>query len=123
MRRWWDEERQEIALKMRKERCTYAEIGARLGCTMWAVKSWFERSRLEEAERKARSWARMERVRERKRRVPVERSHDALPTEDEILRVIEERDCRLACDPRDLTGALMGDPLPGYSELDRRRTG
>lgn len=33
--------------------------------------------------------------------------------------VITERDVRLATEPRDLTAELFGDPLPGYSALDR----
>lgn len=33
---------------------------------------------------------------------------------------IEERDRRLALEPRDLTAAFFGDPLPGYSALERR---
>lgn len=32
-----------------------------------------------------------------------------------------DRDRRLAAPPRDLTGALMGDPPLGHSALDRRR--
>lgn len=35
-------------------------------------------------------------------------------------RVIEERDVRLAVSPSNLTAAFFGDPLPGYSALDRR---
>lgn len=31
---------------------------------------------------------------------------------------IAERDCRSNLQPRDLTAALMGDPLPGYSALE-----
>lgn len=34
--------------------------------------------------------------------------------------VVEERDYRLSLAPRDLTAAFCGDPLPGYSALDRR---
>lgn len=40
----------------------------------------------------------------------------ARPAED----VIVERDRRLALQPRDLTALLFGDPLPGYSALERR---
>ncbi len=32
---------------------------------------------------------------------------------------LEHRARRLATMPRDLTAVLMGDPLPGYSALDR----
>jgi len=35
--------------------------------------------------------------------------------------VLAERDARLALDPRDLTAAFCGDPLPGYSALERGR--
>ncbi|HEX4043237.1 MAG TPA: hypothetical protein VHY10_16185 [Xanthobacteraceae bacterium] len=35
-------------------------------------------------------------------------------------RALAERDQRLAVAPRDLTAALCGDPLPGYSALERR---
>lgn len=34
--------------------------------------------------------------------------------------LLEERDRRLSISPRDLTAAFFGDPLPGYSALDRR---
>lgn len=40
-------------------------------------------------------------------------SHDALA----------ERDQRLALMPRDLTALICGDPLPGYSALERRESG
>lgn len=33
---------------------------------------------------------------------------------------LDDRDRRLATAPRDLTAALMGDPRPGYSALERR---
>lgn len=34
---------------------------------------------------------------------------------------IEEREHRLLLEPRDLTAAFCGDPLPGYSALERMR--
>lgn len=34
--------------------------------------------------------------------------------------VLAERDRRLLLRPRDLTAAFAGDPLPGFSALDRR---
>lgn len=34
--------------------------------------------------------------------------------------LIAERDYRLSIAPRDLTAALQGDPLPGFSALERR---
>jgi response regulator RpfG family c-di-GMP phosphodiesterase len=34
--------------------------------------------------------------------------------------VLAERDQRLARQPRDLTAAIVGDPLPGRSALDRK---
>lgn len=33
--------------------------------------------------------------------------------------VLAERDARLACDPRSLSAFRFGDPLPGYSALDK----
>lgn len=35
--------------------------------------------------------------------------------------VVAERDARKRLQPRDLTAAFFGDPLPGYSALDRRK--
>ena|SRR6187402_1434207 len=35
-------------------------------------------------------------------------------------RILEERNARLALAPRDLTAAFFGDPLPGYSALEKR---
>lgn len=43
------------------------------------------------------------------------------PTIPVAADVIAERDRRLQVE-RDLTGQLMGDPPPGYSALDQRRT-
>ena len=34
--------------------------------------------------------------------------------------VLSDRDRRMDLSPRDLSAALCGDPLPGYSALDRR---
>lgn len=36
-------------------------------------------------------------------------------------RVLAERERRQALEPRSLTAALLGDPLPGYSALDKRK--
>lgn len=35
-------------------------------------------------------------------------------------KLIADRDYRLSLPPRDLTAALLGDPPPGYSALERR---
>jgi DNA-binding CsgD family transcriptional regulator len=37
--------------------------------------------------------------------------------------VLAERDARLALDPRNLTAAFAGDPLPGRSALDKKMAG
>ena len=42
-------------------------------------------------------------------------SHPSIPKE-----VLVERDRRMSRTPRTLTAALMKDPLPGYSALERR---
>lgn len=42
------------------------------------------------------------------------------PSHRPPLDVLAERDERLARMPRDTTAALLGDPLPGLSALDRR---
>lgn len=50
-------------------------------------------------------------------RVQLERlSSDPRPAMDTIA----ERDYRAGLMPRDLTAAICGDPLPGYSALERR---
>jgi hypothetical protein len=36
-------------------------------------------------------------------------------------KLLAERDRRLSIAPRDLTAQLLGDPLPGFSALDRRK--
>lgn len=36
------------------------------------------------------------------------------------MTILEERNTRLALAPRDLTAAFFGDPLPGYSALEKR---
>ena len=42
------------------------------------------------------------------------------PPDDHRIAALAARDRRLALAPRDLTASLLGDPLPGYSALDRR---
>jgi hypothetical protein len=42
------------------------------------------------------------------------------PAERPPAAVMAERDYRMALAPRDTTAALLGDPLPGRSALDRR---
>lgn len=37
--------------------------------------------------------------------------------------LLHARDVRLAIPPRDLTAAFLGDPLPGFSALDRKHQG
>lgn len=50
-------------------------------------------------------------------RVVIERvTVETRPAQD----VLAERDYRAGLTPRDLSAALMGDPLPGYSALERR---
>jgi hypothetical protein len=68
----------------------------------------FMRERNREATRKRR-----DRLGMRKRAIPGVESIAAPP---EVLAALDERMSRA---PRDLTAALMGDPLPGYSALDQ----
>jgi hypothetical protein len=42
------------------------------------------------------------------------------PAERPPLAVLADRDHRMAIAPRDTTAAILGDPLPGLSALDRR---
>ena len=46
---------------------------------------------------------------------PVDGNHVTVPESAQA-----DRERRYALHPRDLTAALVGDPLPGYSALDRR---
>lgn len=47
------------------------------------------------------------------------RHDDSVETRKASPKLLAERDRRAELLPRDLTSALMGDPLPGYSALER----
>lgn len=82
--------------RMRVEGRTYAQVAEFLGRTRSAVKARF--AKLDRPSRAART-------------IPMFVPESAL----------EERDRRLALAPRDTTALLLGDPLPGFSALERAR--
>lgn len=88
---------------------------------------WERMSPEQKARKNARSRAARAVEREKKKvRRPyiVELSPPRLQFERASVRpspeLIAERDRRLAIQPRDLTASFFGDPLPGYSALERR---
>lgn len=51
--------------------------------------------------------------------IPTIMSHYVRGKDPTPQSVIDERNRRLALEPRDLTAHLQGDPLPGFSALDK----
>jgi hypothetical protein len=94
---WWTAEQLEAARSLSARGFTYAEIGKKIGRSAKAVNSKM-------------------------------RFRYVGPVVHEVERVripefvLMERDVRLSNSPRSLTAELLGDPLPGYSALDRRAT-
>lgn len=97
----WSSEQTEVAVAMRKAGSSFAEIAAAVpGKTAKAVCSALRRAGLEAT-----------------RRLPMIAATEVTISPDELA----DRERRYSLRPRDLTAALTGDPLPGYSALDRRR--
>lgn len=95
---------------------------------LYSKSKWERMSPEQKARKNARSRASREGTRVEKllrvRKYDVEATPPRIQFERAIIRpsaeLIAERDRRLSQMPRDLTAALCGDPLPGYSALERR---
>lgn len=114
----WSEEDTRIACDLAAAKMPYAQIAERLGRGSRSVRNKvFEtrqtpEQRRERLERKYAS--RNSRPKDSYTPHPVQPADRAA---DEIA--MDTRDRRLAISPRDLTAWFCGDPLPGYSALER----
>ncbi len=88
---------------------TYKQIGAQFNCSRETVSHRLNGTKWRAGPRR-----------------PMERAIIHRATLDEANRVVipaaalAEREYRQSLAPKDYTAAFMGDPLPGYSALDRR---
>lgn len=118
--RWTDAEFAR-ALDLRSQGLTPEKIGPLLGRSTKAVKSRFRWHEMTPAEREARNeYERQRRVGQSKTLskvagVKFEAHKSQVPPD-----VISERNRRINLSARDLTASFFGDPLPGYSALERR---
>ena len=103
---------------------TFRQAGLELGLTAAQVRNKWRHEMMSPEERKQRSDREKAKRRLRpsnayigKPKVPLSKQQaSSRPSED----LLAERDRRARIAPRDLTAALLGDPLPGFSALDRR---
>ncbi len=97
--RWSDQDKQK-AITMRKAGMQHVEIGAAIGRSAKSVQSMIKALRF-----------------------PINgcASRGQVATEQIPDEVLEQQERRRDLRPRDLTAALMGDPLPQFSALDRMR--
>lgn len=117
--RKWSELETARAIEMKAEGRSYKEIAEYFDRGMWGVRAHLTRLALGEDERRERERANWQRRKIRERFRPLDRPSTA-PDQAEIERALDARDLRLMLLPRDLTAAILGDPLPGYSALERR---
>lgn len=98
------EEQLAKAMRLRGDGMGYYAIAAALKVSRSTIRYWFEKP-----DRVLKRGPRMQR-----------RSEIEGQNRPEITpEALEDRDRRYATAPRDLTALLQGDPLPGYSALDR----
>lgn len=100
------------AKEMRRNGESCQSIANKTGRTLKAVEEFFARERTRERDRRERRENHLLRL-----SIPVLVSSDVVRPSPDALA---ERNHRINLSPRDLTAAFFGDPLPGYSALDRR---
>lgn len=123
--RIWTPEEIETLHRLRRIKTPIAAICAELGRTVHSVKhrlEWDGKTAESRQKRRARIKQRRAEVsgagvgRHDLNSLNLELGVGPRPTSELLC----ERDRRLQIAPRDLTAALCGDPLPGFSALDRR---
>ena len=122
-RRRWSPEEIALATAMKAAGAKYIDIAAAIpGRNPQQVRGFLEYHTLGATGRAIRAErARQWRERNPGHKAPSRIAHMVVPiTVDQ--RAFNERDRRALLAPRDLTAAFFGDPLPGYSALDRRTT-
>lgn len=113
---WTDAELNRLGV-MRTSGCGPQEIAETLGRTLKGVKAKINYLNLSPEMKQKRNEAERTRLR---RGIRVRQPDGTLPRAPICAVVLADRDLRCNARPRDLTAALCGDPLPGYSALERR---
>lgn len=120
MKMQWTDEQWKEAQRLQDAGQNYSQIAAALGMTWRQVKNRFYHKSLSRARLDERNA--MEREHRLYRRDPAVRPTYKPPYAwpEPSPDAVAERNTRLATRPRDLTAALLGDPRPGWSALERR---
>jgi hypothetical protein len=118
----WTPDQVETALSMKADGHDVKEIAERLGRSVKAVQGKFKYIALNEGQREERRQAlRRRRIASGIQSTRLHPNGQTTKAERPSDNVLSERARRSAIMPRDLTAAFFGDPLPGYSALDRRQ--
>lgn len=118
----WSAEEWQRAQELKASGSDYDQIAELLGRSRKAVKAKFQHMHRTPAQQEHRIEY-QRRKRDRKREYQKSgRQAAGLDNARELPagEIFIERNERLALQPRDLTAAFCGDPLPGYSALDKR---
>lgn len=124
--RWTPEEWERTSglLALHNRTAVARMIGRSRGCLVekirWEGMTEEQRQRRRDAVRRRRAAVKSGAVKVRTRKP---RRPNTVPQAGQIKvcsDVLEERNARALLEPRDLTAAFFGDPLPGYSALERR---
>ena len=118
----WTKEEWSRAQELLATGLGYDDIGVRLRRTTRAVKAKFQKENLTPEQRARRAdYQRRKRAEMVAARTVAGITFAKVPRETTAMdKAINERNVRINLAPRNLTAALFGDPLPGYSALDRR---
>lgn len=116
----WSDEDRERAWELRNQGLTYQQIAEKIYRTRDAVSFFFHAARV--------GPERVKSYQENSRRTPREKTilssrpldHECAVIHRPTPQMLADRDKRLALPPRDLTGAMFGDPPLGLSALERR---
>lgn len=116
----WTAEEWQSAQDMRSQGLGFDDIAVRLGRSGKAVREKFAKNDLTPEQRQQRAeYRRRQRSMGTKTKQIAGMTFSA-PLTKPANPAFAERDYRLSLTPHDLTAAIFGDPLPGYSALDRR---
>lgn len=115
----WTPEEWERAKQLMAEGAGYDKIAERLGRSRKAVKSKFQEMNRSPKQKEAKLEYQR---RKRSEGKGVGREAAGIRDQHEMpcAEIFIERNRRLSLAPKSLTAAFFGDPLPGYSALDRR---
>lgn len=116
----WSKEEDDILLRMRKAGATSRDIAATLnGRSPKSVEARLNYLKRTPAQREARNARRRLMAGESGRRVLNPENHVATKSPEVPPEVWIDR-IKRAMTPRSVTAIICGDPIPGYSALDRR---